>query len=109
MFRKTLLVVLCAGSLAGAAGPSSVVDAAMTGNRDAVKSLLQGGADVNTALGDGMTALHYAAVKNDAEMARLLLVAGANAKAMTRLGGYTPLLLASRAGNAAVIDRKSVV
>ncbi len=87
-----------------AAGPSSVVDAAMAGNRDAVRALLQGGADVNTALGDGMTALHYAALKNDAELARMLLVAGANVKSTTRLGGYTPLLLAARTGNAAVMD-----
>ena len=76
----------------------------MAGNRDAVQALLQGGADVNTALGDGMTALHYAALKNDAELARMLLVAGANVKSTTRLGGYTPLLLAARTGNAAVMD-----
>jgi ankyrin repeat protein len=86
-----------------AAGPASVVDAAMAGNRDAVKVLLQSGADVNTALGDGMTALHYAALKNDAELARMLLYAGANLKATTRLGGYTPLLLAARGGNAAAL------
>jgi ankyrin repeat protein len=76
----------------------------MSGNREAVKSLLQGGADVNTALADGMTALHYAAVKNDAELAKILIVAGASVKSTTRLGGYTPLLLAARTGNAAVMD-----
>jgi ankyrin repeat protein len=118
--RRTLIGVLCVaalgtvltgltgltglGTLTHAAGPSSVVDAAMSGNRDVVRTLLQGGADVNTALGDGMTALHYAALKNDGELAKMLLVAGANVKATTRLGGYTPLLLASRAGNAAVMD-----
>jgi uncharacterized protein len=93
-----------AAALLHAAAPTSVVDAAMTGNHDAVKTLLQGGADVNTALADGMTALHYAALKNDAEMAKMLLVAGANAKATTRLGGYTPLLLAARTGNAGVME-----
>jgi len=108
MLRKTLLGFLSASvlgiGLLHAAGPSSVIDAAMTGNRDAVKSLLQSGADVNTALADGMTALHYAAIKNDAEMARMLLVAGASVKSTTRLGGYTPLLLAARTGNAAVME-----
>jgi len=106
--RKAILALICAGacsgSLIGAAGPASVVDAAMTGNRDTVKALLQNGADVNTALGDGMTALHYAATRNDADLARMLLAAGANVKAATRLGGYTPLLLAAKSGNAAVLD-----
>src|SRR5262245_29982406 len=104
MSRKILLLVsgaaICLTAMLGAAAPSSVIDAAMAGNRDAMRTLLQNGADVNTALGDGMTALHYAALKNDPELATMLLVAGANVKATTRLGGYTPLLLASRNGNA---------
>jgi ankyrin repeat protein len=107
MLRKILVTASCVGALGlgfvHAAGPSSVVDAAMAGNRDAVKALLQGGADVNTALGDGMTALHYAALKNDADLAKILLVAGASVKSTTRLGGYTPLLLAARTGNAGVM------
>jgi uncharacterized protein len=100
----TGVLALTLTALLGAANPASVVDAAMTGNREAVRTLLQSGADVNTALGDGMTALHYAALKNDAELATMLLVAGANVKATTRLGGYTPMLLASRSGNAAVMQ-----
>jgi len=90
-----------------AAAPASadaVVDAAMNGNRDAVRALLKDGADVNTALGDGMTALHYAASKHDVEMAKILLYAGANVKATTRIGGYTPLLIASRDGDAPMIE-----
>lgn len=99
-----LAVTVCIAVTMNADGPASVVDAAMTGNRDAVKTLLQNGADVNTALGDGMTALHYAATRNDADLAKLLLVAGANIKATTRMGGYTPVLLAAKGGNAAVLD-----
>jgi ankyrin repeat protein len=91
-------------ALLGATSSTPVIDATMSGNREAVRTLLQGGADVNTAMADGMTALHYAALKNDAELTRLLVVAGANLKATTRLGGYTPLLLASRSGNAAAIQ-----
>ena len=56
-----------------AAAPSSVAEAAMQGNRDAVKTLLKDGADVNTAMGDGMTALHYAAARHDVELAKMLL------------------------------------
>ena len=106
--RKTLLTITCLSALAApflrAAGPASVADAAMAGNRDAVKALLQSGADVNTAQADGMTALHYAAMKNDGELAKMLLAAGANVKAATRLGGYTPVLLAARSGNAAALE-----
>jgi uncharacterized protein len=87
-----------------AAPATSVVDAAMQGNKDAVRALLKDGADVNTATGDGMTALHYAVVKHDVELAKMLLYAGANVKATTRIGGYTPLLIASRDGDAAMID-----
>ena len=87
------------------AAPSSpVADAAQQGNREAVKSLLKQAADVNGAQGDGMTALHWAAMKNDAELAQTLLYAGANVRARTRLGDYTPLVLAAKNGNAAVLE-----
>jgi len=75
----------------------------MQGNRDAVKALLKQAADVNGAQGDGMTALHWAAMKNDAELTQTLLYAGANVRATTRIGAYTALLLAAKNGNGAVI------
>ncbi|HEY7819318.1 MAG TPA: ankyrin repeat domain-containing protein, partial [Vicinamibacteria bacterium] len=56
------------------------------------------------AQGDGMTALHWAALSNDVETAEMLLYAGANVRAATRLGAHTPLILASRNGHAAVIE-----
>jgi uncharacterized protein len=86
------------------AGPVSVVEAAMQGNHDAVKSLLKEGADVNTAQGDGMTALHWAVQKGDVDLAKTLMYAGANVKATTRIGGYSPLLIASRNGNAPMVE-----
>src|SRR6476619_5529707 len=87
-----------------AAAAAPVADASMQADRDAVKALLKQAADVNGAQGDGMTALHWAAMKNDADLASTLLYAGANVRAKTRLGDYTPLILASRSGNAAVLD-----
>ena len=81
---------------------SPVADAAKRGDVEAVRELLRQGADPNAAQNDGMTALHWAAADNDAEIARTLLYAGATVRATTRLGGYTPLHLASRSGHAEV-------
>jgi uncharacterized protein len=87
----------------GAITESPVADAAARGDREAVKSLLKQAADVNAAQGDGMTALHWAAMNGDVELAQMLIVAGANIKATTRLGSYTPLYLASQQGHGNVV------
>jgi ankyrin repeat protein len=94
---------LCLSVLLRAAGPAVIADAAQAGDREAVKALIRKAVDVNGAQGDGMTALHWAAQNNDAELARMLLYAGANLRATTRINGYTPLLLAARAGHAAAM------
>src|SRR5262245_58210613 len=69
--------LLCMSVLILAAPPSNspVADAAARGDKDAVRGLLQKGADVNAAQSDGMTALHWAAYKGDAELADMLLYA----------------------------------
>ena len=90
--------------LLAAPSGTSVADAAMAGDRDQVRSLLKKAEDVNAAQGDGMTALHWAAMKGDGEMAQMLIVAGANVRATTRIGSYTPLYLAAQQGSAAVIE-----
>ena len=86
------------------AAESPIADAAARGDREAVRTLLKKAADVNAAQGDGMTALHWAAMNGDTELAQMLLVAGANVRSTTRLGTYTPLYLASQQGHAAVIQ-----
>ncbi|SVA24222.1 uncharacterized protein METZ01_LOCUS77076 [marine metagenome] len=83
-----------------AALESPVADAAMHSDHTTVRSLLREGADVNTAQGDGMTALHWAAVNGQLDTAKMLLYAGANLRATTRLHAYSPLHLASRSGHA---------
>ena len=50
----------------------------MNGDAETVRALLKKGLDVNEAQGDGTTALHWAAMKGDAELAQMLLFAGAN-------------------------------
>jgi ankyrin repeat protein len=107
--RRTLLYTLAIAGLSlsallQGAGVAPIADAAQSGDRDGVKSLLKQAADVNAAQGDGMTALHWAAMKNDVDLAQTLLYAGANIRAMTRIGNYTPLVLAARNGYAAVME-----
>ena len=95
---------LTLGAVLTAQSVSTVADAAMQGDRASVRTLLQQGRDVNAAQGDGMTALHWAAMKNDAELAQMLVYAGANLKATTRLGANTPMVIAARNGNAPVVE-----
>ena len=106
MTRRLLtnvVVALFLGATLGATqSPSPLADAAMKGDKAAVKQLLKDGADIGVPQGDGMTALHWAAERGDAELAQMLLVAGANAQAVTRIGLYTPLHLAAKSGSAEV-------
>jgi uncharacterized protein len=85
------------------ASRAPVADAAMAKDAVLVRQLLKGGADANGSQGDGMSALHWASLHGDAAMVEMLVVAGANVRATTRIGGFTALHLASQAGKAAVV------
>jgi uncharacterized protein len=105
MIRKSLIGGLFMAALTWAASSDArVAEAAMQGDRDAVRALIEQKADVNGPQGDGMTALHWAAFKDDLETAKMLLAAGANLKATTRNGALTPFLLACANGNPAMIE-----
>ena len=103
---KAFVAFGLAALLAAAALPTDapLIDAARNGDVEAVRSLLAEGADVNTAQGDGMTGLHWAAEGGHAAVADLLLAAGAGVEARTRVGGYTPLHLASRSGHGSIAN-----
>jgi ankyrin repeat protein len=90
-------------AVGASAQDAAIATAAMNGDRAAVRELIKKGVDVNAAQGDGSTALHWAAIKGDAELARLLIYAGANLRSTTRIGSYTALYLAAKGGHAEVV------
>jgi ankyrin repeat protein len=80
-----------------------LVDAVKHGDAKMVRSLLAQHVSLNAAEADGSTALHWAAQRDNLEIANLLISAGADAKASTRFN-ITPLFLAAKNGNAAIMD-----
>ena len=105
--RNLLLAVclVCTAMLAvAAAADQRLPDAAQRGDIPTVRSLLQEKAEVNGTQGDGMTALHWAAENDDLEMARMLIRAGADLGAGTRVGAITPLFLACANGYRAMTE-----
>ena len=86
------------------AAPSLVADAAQARDDNAIRALIAGGANVKAPQADGTTALHWAARWDDLELADVLLRAGADPAAATRVGA-TPLFLASQNGSRALIAR----
>ena len=106
--RGGLTIALCAvpallSVLVAATVDAPVADAARRGDAEAVRTLLERGVDVQTAQADGMTALHWAAMRSDLELAETLIYAGANLDAATRIGQHTPLHVASRTGQSDVV------
>ena len=95
--------VLFLAVLAAAPADAPVADAASRGDVEAVRSLLQRGVDVQTAQADGMTALHWAAMRSDVDLAETLIYAGAHLEATTRIGQHTPLHVGSRSGRPGVL------
>ena len=108
--RTTLLFSFCA-ALAWADAPATISGkdtrlamAAQQGDKDDVTALRKEKVDVNVAPGDGTTALHWAAWRGDVDIAKLLMKAGADLEATTRLGNLTPLMLAAKTGQAGTVN-----
>ncbi len=72
--------------------------AIMNSDYTLVKQLLAEEMNVNRPLADGKTLLHYAAMKKDADITRLLIDNGAKID-MIDNAGYTPLLTAIKYGS----------
>ncbi len=96
------MTLLAAASLL-IAGDSPLADAAESLDRERVRELGTSPTDVNSAQVDGMTALHWASLHNDLDMAKLLVAAGAEVDASNRYG-IRPLTLACINGNGALVE-----
>jgi ankyrin repeat protein len=99
-----LVAILVSAAAFGAESNVRLADAAMSGDKATVRSLIQQKVDVNAPADDGTTALHWAVRSDDLETVDLLIRAGANVKIADRYG-VTPLYLACTNGNASIIRK----
>ena len=105
--RQAGVVALTLATHAAAAGDLRLIDAVKARDVEAVRALLRprpSAVDVNAAAGDGATALHWAAHRDDLAIADLLIRAGARARVATDAGA-TPLHLACTIRSAAMVER----
>ena len=108
MLRLKTIAAFCAVLFAlamCASAASPVADAAMQGDKAALRALLQQKTvDVNAPQSDGATAVQWAAYRNDLNMADLLIAAGANVK-VANSDGVTPLWLAAENGAPTMMEK----
>ena len=82
---------------------SPLADAAEKLDHATLRTLLRHHADVNAAQADGMTALHWAAYRDDLQTAKLLAQAKGSVTVTNRYG-VTPLSIACQNGNVSIVE-----
>jgi uncharacterized protein len=103
----TFVVVVLAVGVSAAPAEVRLIEAVKNRDLESVRALLQPRPltiDVNAAPGDGATALHWAAHRDDVAIADLLIRAGARANVANDLGA-TPLHLACTNRSAPMVER----
>jgi ankyrin repeat protein len=99
----TLAVLGAAISIEPVRG-SELANLIQHGERNAALALIDAGADVNEAQGDGTTPLHWAVYRLDAELAALLLERGARADAINQYGS-SPLAEAVKVADRPLVEK----
>src|SRR4030095_5603369 len=89
-FGICVVVSIAVCGVAAATGDARLASAIKNRDKAATRTLLKQRADVNAPDAEGMTPLLWAAHWNDLDTVKLLVNAGANAKAANRYG-VTPL------------------
>jgi ankyrin repeat protein len=88
--------------LRAASSDLKLVEAVKQGDRESVRVLMAGHADVNAREVDGTSALHWAVRADDSATVTMLVATGADVNVANRYG-ITPLWLAATNGNAAMV------
>ena len=71
-----MVALMCVSSLVAEGSDTRLIEAVRQGDRETLRLLLKEPVDVNVPQGDGTTALHWAAHRNDLEAAELLIGTG---------------------------------
>lgn len=95
----TLGVITCSSN-----SGKALIDAAMDGNFEKVKLLIEKGADVNAKNNNGQTALMYASREGDLEIAKYLVENGTDINAKDSDWGYTALIYAAEYVNLEIVQ-----
>jgi ankyrin repeat protein len=100
---QAALAFLSRGAEVKADGKSTLLLAAMRGDVEAVRELLDGGADANFRQEDGWTGLILAAVNGHFTVVRALLEKGVDVDSQENLMGQTALIWAAKGGQKAIV------
>jgi ankyrin repeat protein len=98
------IVLVSAVALSAAEADTRLIKAIRSKDAATVRALIKQRVDVNAPLGDGATALHWAAHVDDLTIADLLIRAGAR-PAVANDNGFTPLHLACTNRSGAMVER----
>jgi len=102
-FVAVVAIALSGLTMAAATDPR-LIQAVKNRDVDSVRALLKQRVDVNATQGDGATALHWAAQRDDVAIADLLIRAAARANVADDLGA-TPLHVACTNRSGSMVER----